>query len=251
MELKVIGSSSSGNCYLLKAEGETLMIEAGVDFAEIKKALNFRLIDVVGCVVSHHHKDHSKSVKELQRYGIPVLALDDVIERAGLNRRVGIKILKPMQGYKVGGFKIFTLPLIHAENDGSPCPCLGFVIEHPEMGKLLFITDTMMLEYRIPDLNHIMLEANYADNILQENIDNGVVAVSERERLMRSHMEIKTTAEILRANDLSKVNEVILLHLSTRNGDPAYFRGEIAKSAGKPVYVAERGLQIDLSINPY
>lgn len=251
MELKVIGSSSSGNCYLLKAESETLMIEAGVDFAEIKKALNFRLIDVVGCVVSHHHKDHSKSVKELQRYGIPVLALDDVFERAGLSRRVSVKTIKPMQGYKVGGFKIFTLPLIHADNDGSPCPCLGFVIEHPEMGKLLFITDTMMLEYRIPDLNHIMLEANYADNILQENIDNGVVAVSERERLMRSHMEIKTTAEILRANDLSKVNEVILLHLSTRNGDPAYFRGEIAKSAGKPVYVAERGLQIDLSINPY
>ena len=130
-------------------------------------------------------------------------------------------------------------------------PCVGFIIEHEEMGKLIFITDTMMLEYKLPKLNHIMLEANYADEILQYNIDNGIVPVSMRDRLLHSHMELQTTKEILRANDLSAVNEVILLHLSSNNSDAEQFQREAQEIAGKPVYVAKSGMEINLNKEPY
>lgn len=56
MILKVLGSSSTGNCYLLQSsEGETLIIECGINIREIKKALNFNIRNVAGVLISHEH----------------------------------------------------------------------------------------------------------------------------------------------------------------------------------------------------
>lgn len=240
MVLKVLGSSSKGNCYLLEASDGVLIIEAGISAVEIKKALGFELSKVLGCVISHQHRDHSKFLKEVLSCGIRVLALEDVFSSHHLQNRSFCKTIEPKHGYKVGGFKIFTLPVVH------DVPCLGFIIEHQEMGKLLFITDTMMLEYLVPKLDHVMLEVNYCDKILQENIDAGIVPVSMRDRLLHSHMELQTAKGIIRSNDLSETKEVILLHLSDNNSDAELFANEICKVAGKPVYVAERGLELNL-----
>ena len=37
MELRVLGSSSSGNCYILDNGNEALIIEAGIRFIDVKK----------------------------------------------------------------------------------------------------------------------------------------------------------------------------------------------------------------------
>lgn len=55
MLLKCLGSSSCGNCYLLKAENETLIVECGIKFKEIQKAMNFNISHIVGCLVTHEH----------------------------------------------------------------------------------------------------------------------------------------------------------------------------------------------------
>lgn len=245
MVLKCLGSSSSGNCYLLEASDGILIIEAGVPAIDIKKALRFQFRRVLGCIVSHSHRDHSRSLKDLLDYGVRVLALKDVFDSHNLRNRVFCKEVLPMRGYQVGGFKIFCLSLAH------DVPCLGFVIEHKEMGRMLFVTDTMMLEYRLPKLNHIMLEANYADDILMHNIETGIVPHSMKDRLLHSHMEIETTKGIIRANDMSDVSEIILIHLSGNNSDAERFRKEIKAVSGKPTYIARAGLEIDLSITPY
>lgn len=249
MVLKVIGSSSSGNCYLLQGERETLIIEAGLKFIEIKKALNFKLQNVVGCLISHKHQDHSLSVGDMVKNGIMTYCNESVIERHGLKGKPFVQRIKPdpKKGFCIGEFRVVALAMKHSDNNGEDCPCLGFIITHPEMGKLLFATDTMMIRYKISGLHHIMVEANYCDAILDENIANGTVLPSERERLMRSHMELQTTAQFLKANDLSTVNEVVLLHLSSRNSEPQMFHDAIAKVIGYPVYVATPGLTIELS----
>lgn len=55
MKLKVLGSGSSGNCYILENDTEALIIEAGVPFMEVKKALNFDIRKIQGVVISHEH----------------------------------------------------------------------------------------------------------------------------------------------------------------------------------------------------
>lgn len=55
MILKCLGSSSSGNCYVLDSGKEALIIEAGIDFKSVKVALDFNIRKIVGVVISHSH----------------------------------------------------------------------------------------------------------------------------------------------------------------------------------------------------
>lgn len=56
MKLKVLGSGSKGNCYLLtSSKGKTLIIEAGLRNIEIKESLGFDLTSVEGLLLSHAH----------------------------------------------------------------------------------------------------------------------------------------------------------------------------------------------------
>jgi len=55
MKLKVIGSGSTGNSYILENNTEALLIEAGVSFKKVKEALNFNMGNIVGMLVSHAH----------------------------------------------------------------------------------------------------------------------------------------------------------------------------------------------------
>ena len=82
MRLKVIGSSSAGNGYILENDREALLIEAGCRFAEVKEALGYNIRKVAGCIVSHEHKDHARYVEEVKAAGIPVIAVGDCGERA-------------------------------------------------------------------------------------------------------------------------------------------------------------------------
>lgn len=245
MRLNVLGSDSNGNCYVLQNDKEALIIEAGVRFSEVKKALKWQLSKVVGAVITHEHNDHAKYVRDFVSNGITVLALPSVFKAKGIDSLSFRKEIEPMHGYIVGGFKVFAMPVCH------DVPCVGFIIEHEDMGRMLFVTDTMMLEYRVPGLNHILLEANYAEDILDAKIEAGSVPLSMKPRLIHSHMEIETTKGILRANDLSGVNEIVLIHLSKGNSDERRFVREVQETSGKPVYAAVAGLELNLSINPY
>ena len=245
MRLNVLGSDSNGNCYVLQNDKEALIIEAGVRFSEVKKALKWQLSKVVGAVITHEHNDHAKYVRDFVSNGITVLALPSVFKAKGIDSLSFRKEIEPMHGYIVGGFRVFAMPVCH------DVPCVGFIIEHEDMGRMLFVTDTMMLEYRVPGLNHILLEANYAEDILDAKIEAGSVPLSMKPRLVHSHMEIETTKGILRANDLSGVNEIVLIHLSNGNSDERRFVREVQETSGKPVYAAVAGLELNLSINPY
>ena len=55
LKLKCLGSGSSGNCYLLSTETETLILDCGIPVMEIKKGLDFDLRRVSGVVVTHSH----------------------------------------------------------------------------------------------------------------------------------------------------------------------------------------------------
>lgn len=246
MKLHVVGSGSSGNSYLLTdAGGRSLLVEAGVHPDEVGKALRFDVSGLVGVLATHRHKDHAAYVGHYAERGRKVLALQDVFDAAGLSASVNCVAVEPMHGYKLGGFKVLPFEVSH------DVPCVGFVIEHPEMGKLLFATDTMMVGYRFGGLNHVMIEANYSDALVDGNVDDGMVHGFMRERLMTTHMSLENAVGMLRANDLSGVNEVILIHLSDSNADAAQFRDRVVSATGKPVYIARKGLVLDLNKDVY
>jgi len=246
MKLIVLGSSSTGNGYLLHSEKETLILECGMRFSTVKKALKFKISSIVGAVISHEHGDHAKYLKDYAIAGIPILSGEATFKsKTDLVCSSVCKVVYPGKGYKLGNFKIVPFDLCH------DVPCLGYLISHPEMGTMVFMTDTFMCEYTFPGLSHMLIEANYADDILIRNIAAGSVYPGMRPRLLSTHMELETCKGIIKANDLSKVMNIVLIHLSSGNSDEARFVREIQQATGQRVYAANKGLTIDFNVTPY
>lgn len=239
MVLKVLGSSSQGNCYILENKNEALIIEAGVRFIEVKKALGFDIRKVSGCLITHQHNDHAKYIKAMVESGFPTLALEEVWAAKGVTGSRAYCIERG-KGYRFGRFKVLPFDACH------DVPCVGYLIDHPETGRIMFLTDSCMCEYVFPGLNQVMIECNYSDAKLVEAINAGRTLPSQRERLMTSHMELNTCKGFLCANDLTNVANIILLHLSDNNSDEKHFVSEIERQTGKVVYAAHTGLEIEL-----
>lgn len=246
MELKVLGSNSLGNCYLLVGRDEMLIIEAGIKFSEVKKALNYNISNIVGCLISHEHNDHAGHYMEYLSMGFPVLSPEDVYRHKGYSVMPPFaKIVQPGHGYKVGNFKVIPFEVQH------DVPAFGYQIDHLDMGRLIFLTDTYYCEYIFGDVCHWLIEANYADDILDRNIADGRMPPSMRPRLLKSHMELETTKGVLSTNDLKKTQNIVLIHLSDGNSDENRFVREIAGLTGKPVVAAKKGVELWLGKLPY
>lgn len=240
MELIVLGSSSAGNGYLLRASnGDTLLIECGVSINKIKKALNFNL-SRVSCIVSHCHGDHAASIVDVLKSGIPVWSSAHTLEEKGVRMHYRANILVAGITCHIEGFRVKAFDVNH------DVPCHGFLIYHPECGLVLFLTDTYYCDYTFPGLNNIIVECNHDTEI----IDTNGTARFLRDRIIQSHMNLKTCKELLSANDLSKVNNIVLIHLSDSNSNQFQFQKEIRELTGKTVHIAEKGLKIPFNVNP-
>ena len=241
MKLKVIGTGSKGNAYLLENEQEALLIECGVNIQEIKKAVNFNVSKISGCIVTHEHGDHAKSINEVMKAGIDTYATKGTFSKAQKNHRM--KII-PQQGqFQVGNFKVISFPTIH--DVAEPC---GFLIHHQDCGVTLFLTDTVYSGFTFKGLNNIIVEANYAEEIIGEKLGDMKFL---RDRVLNSHMSIDTCLQFLKANDLSAVNNIVLIHLSDSNSHELDFAKYVNKLTGKNVHVADNGLQIEFNKTPF
>ena len=232
LKLKCLGSGSSGNCYLLSTETETLILDCGIPIMEIKKGLNFDLSKVVGCVVTHSHKDHSLSVEDFENMGIPVFKPYENKEPINLN------------GWN-GTIQAFDLTdkdgkFMHTNADGSECPCYGFLITHPDLGRMLYITDTELVKWRFKDINHILISCNYQKKYIDDE------NLAKRNHVFRGHMELETVKEFIKANKSDSLQNIILCHLSQDNSNPEECKAEVEKVAKCPVYVARKGLEVEL-----
>ena len=223
MKLKVLASGSKGNSYILENYKEALVIEAGVPFKELIRNVDHRKI--VGCVVSHEHMDHAKYYDQYEQRGmLPYYA-------------------NVFSEYHAGNFYVKRFELHHN------VPCYGFVITHPEIGKLVFATDTGFIDYRFRDVNHWLIEANYAKYILDRKVEDGFNPYLA-DRIVKDHMSLETCKDYLSRNDLSKTRNIVLIHLSDSNSNAEEFKHEVHESTGKDTYIAEKGLEIDLDLCP-
>lgn len=230
-DLKVIGSSSSGNSYLLNTTEECLMLECGVRYKSIFAALDFKIKNIVGCLVSHEHKDHSGFIKDIVKAGINVYSSAGTFEAIGIKSH-RIKVVKAGEQFTVGGFTVLPFEIEHDCVEG-----LGYLIQHEEMGKLLFATDTFYIRYSFTGLNIIMVECNYSKQILDNNLRAGLVEKIQARRLIKSHFSLERVKEFLQANDLSEVKKIFLIHLSNKNSNAKLFKEEIEKLFGIPVEI--------------
>lgn len=245
MELTVVGSSSKGNCYVIQNKKEALIIEAGCGFADLLKAIAYNIPKVTACLVTHEHGDHSKNVQKLCELGVKCYMSEGT--RNGIkNLRRDVNIIKAGNQFTVGRFIVLPFDTHHDSNEP-----LGYLISHPEFGTLLFAIDTCYLDYTFSGLTNIMIECNYCSELLEQNMQEGIVHPKVGKHIVQGHMSLKTCIQALQANNLEHVNKIILLHLSNDNSDPIAFHREVELATGKTVIVAKQGAKVDLSLTPF
>lgn len=249
MKLHVLGSSSSGNCYLFQSKktGEVLAVEAGVKFNKVKKALDFNLNSIVGCIVSHEHGDHAKCVGDFINACIPCYMSQGTKHALGFSSSYWAKGLLPFEQVVINGFRVIPFPIQH--DAAEP---YGYLIRHEECGTVLFATDTYFLKYKFPGLNNVMLECNYSKEILDANFTAGHIDKKRYERTIKSHMSYDNCLLTLQANDLSQVCKIVLLHLSDNNSNVSKFVDGIGSLYPEiEVTAATPGLSLTLNSHPY
>lgn len=230
--IKTIASSSKGNCYYITDGSTPLLLEAGIKYKDIQKALNFNTKDIAGCLITHEHGDHSKGIKDLLRVGKNVYMSQGTKEALELDSN-RIKTVEAKTKFQIGTWSILPFEVEHDVSEP-----IGFLLQNEAGDKLLFATDTYYIRYKFKGLTHLLIECNYSIDILNENIETGRVHKGMKKRLIASHFSLENLKEFLKANDLSKVQEIHLLHLSDSNSDEARFKREIQALTGKLVFVA-------------
>ena len=237
--IKVLASGSSGNCYLLETSNETLILECGIRYKDILKGLNFDLSKVVGCLITHEHKDHCKAVNDLLVNGVEIYTSEGTSSALDLKEskysfrvnRLKHNVASQIKKGKAG----FTVVPFHTQHDVNEP--MGFIIHHKELGKIVFATDTYYLCNKFKDVDHILIECNYSESILDE-------LPPWRARVLKSHMSLETLKEALKTWDLSNTKDITLIHISEGNGEPERFRKEIEELTGIKTYIAVPGLEI-------
>lgn len=219
--IKCLASGSSGNSWVLDDGEEILLLECGIPMKDVKIGINFQIGRVVGCAVTHSHVDHAKYITQYEG--------------------CGLKIYKPYEavgdiGYaRFGSFFIQSFPLVH------DVPCFGFLISNPKMGRIMFATDTEYIKYRFKNLNYVIVEANYANELLDDELDDTI----KRHHVLRGHMELQTTIRFLKNNVDENTRAVVLAHLSNENANRDMFLTKTSPMIEAPVWIAKKGLVIN------
>ena len=116
---------------------------------------------------------------------------------------MGIPVFAPYlendsKSENMGGFVVKTFDLTtidgrwtHTDADGEPCACYGFLIEHEEMGRMLYITDTALIKWRFKNINHILLGVNYDKDMIHPDNEG------KKNHIFGGHMEIETACEFV------------------------------------------------------
>lgn len=55
MDIKVLASGSSGNCYVVSDSKTKIMLECGIPIVAIKKGCDFKVHEISACLLSHGH----------------------------------------------------------------------------------------------------------------------------------------------------------------------------------------------------
>jgi len=209
--LRVIGSSSKGNGYILRCGSEVLLLELGVQWRVIKRALDYNIRGIVGALVSHSHLDHAKYISQVLEAGINVYSNQDVVEK-----NKGVTFASTDKNLYLGGFKVRPFLLKH------DVPC-GYLIYHEDLGKLVFITDTNEVDYKFKGVNHYLIESNYSDAYMMQKMMDSTISIDSKVRVADTHLSLEKALDVLKENRDEELRTIVLLHLSDRNSDAKAF----------------------------
>lgn len=246
MDVCVLASSSSGNAIALRADGATLLVDAGLS----ARAIGHRLEEIgwparslVGMLISHEHRDHCRGVSLLsRRYGTAAYGT------AGTFRA--------LEGLWKGGEHLCEIET-GVGFDVGPFRCEPFTIPHDVADPAMFVvrsggfsvgvvTDlgrvTSLVRQKLATTDLAFIEANHDADWLRW----GEYPWSVKQRISSQHGHLDNDQAAGLAVELadSGVGHLVFGHLS-----PNHNKAErVAETVGRAL--AEAGLSPRVTVVP-
>jgi len=221
MRVFVLGSGSSGNCLVIEAEGERLLIDAGMGPTRATERMRSLGADLVtsraplGLFVTHHHGDHAAHALQLARaLRMPVYAHDGVtLDRA--RKQVEVRSYLPGRPVPVGPFVVDALPVPH----DAPQVALRVAAA----GRRFAIATDLGhaprgLQALLGSSDLAMLESNYCPRMLE----TGPYPMHLKRRVAGSlgHLANEDAGALAASLDSARIARLVLVHLSRTNNTP-------------------------------
>lgn len=257
MRLTALGSSSAGNCFVMEfdmGEGRnpvSLMVECGFNYQTILRKANaygLKISELIGCLVTHSHKDHSAAAVDLAKRGTQIYATQGTLDAIGLAGR-GWPMHYGMATTITPGLKAMAFKVDH----DAPEPA-GFIIK-TKRETVIFAIDAANWIDDVSDFepDYLIIEANYDETLMaQEQFSlqkranlTDLQRYRVNERIKASHMSIKRTLSKVSAIKKTKLKAVFLTHLSDRMSAPSLWKMQVSALTGVPCWVCRKDSGIE------
>lgn len=202
LKLKIIGSSSKGNCYILKSETTSVMLDCGC-----KKVINEDLTKIDAIVLSHLHYDHTGVIPKIKDlYQGKYYANKDTLDVLPVLDKDKIEVVSGKK-FEIKDFSLVPFELLH------DVPCYGYLIkDNISKCKFVYITDTGMVDYQFKDIDFFLIESNCDEDLLTYEDYKEV-------RLYETHLSMQQTANFLNKNINHNTKKILLGHISRSETD--------------------------------
>lgn len=244
MKITPLASGSQGNCLLLEAAGEVVLVDNGLELEDVTARL--RSVDVepsqvTAICVTHRHKDHIRGVGPFcQEYGVPVFSPRRTL-RALSNKLTAL--CHPVytdQSFRIGALQVRAVDLSHdaphtvGYRFTANGVCFGMATD---LGRI-----TPDLPQFFDNLDALLLEFNHDPEMLAA----GPYHAQLRTRVGgdRGHLSNPQAAMLLRSLNQRRLRAVWMAHVSTRNNTPelaeAAARGALGEDFSGALYLAQQ-----------
>lgn len=247
------GSGSSGNCYYLYTDTDSILIDVGVGIRVLKKHFHnygLRFEDVHHVLITHDHADHVKSVGSLSTdYHLPVYTTRKVHQGIERNYCVRKKIepsharvIEKNVTFTLGEFKITPFGVPHDSTDN-----VGYFVECGGVNFCL-ITDVGHITEEMHDFigraNYLVLEANHSVEMLQQ----GHYPQYLKDRILgdNGHLSNDDCGEALANYATPELHHVWLCHLSEENNHPELARKTVEQILRSKGIIAGKDFQLEV-----
>ena len=225
-------SGSTGNCYLLKTENTSLLVDVGIAGKRIIEGLGSCALkpeQIDGILVTHEHTDHIKSLRMMAKKAVNGKIYTSEGTAYSVSEKMPMledRICVTDNSFKVGDIEIESFSLSHDAEDP-----VGFSVQS-EGKRVTIITDTGIATKQMLSIaaksDLLVLEANHEVNILHCSS----YPYELKRRILSDHGHLSNDAAAEFIYDVEKLRKnggderksgkqkILLAHLSRENNSP-------------------------------
>jgi phosphoribosyl 1,2-cyclic phosphodiesterase len=226
VDFQILGSSSNGNCSLLRTGSSKILIDVGFSAKRIGvllEAVGETLDSINAVFLTHEHSDHAQGIRGLAcRADLPIFANRDTADavQAKLTKRPHWQVFQTGTAFKFRDLEVRSFAIPHDAYDP-----VGYTFNWGEDGDLFspksslaWVTDLGYMPEHVRELiskvQILVIEANYDEAMLEKD-EKRPWSTKQRIRGRHGHLSNDACYQVLRdLNGSSSVREVHLAHLS-------------------------------------